>query len=69
MIKLKQSKTPADSDNRQKALAKGKKPQEHERDLKLSRKDAMGGSPADASVAGEEDAGVGLEFLVNKADD
>jgi hypothetical protein len=66
---IKQSKTPADSDNRQNTLVKSTKPQEHERDLKLSRKDAMGGCPADVSVAGEEDAGVGLEFLVNKADD
>ncbi len=63
------SKAPVDTDNRQNTLAKGKKPPEHERDLKLSRKDAMGGSPSDVSVGGEEDAGVGLEFLVNRDDD
>jgi hypothetical protein len=37
-----------------------------DRDIALSRKDARGGSPADASVGGEEDAGVGLEFVVRK---
>lgn len=37
---------------------------EDPRDLLLTRSDAAAGSPADASVAGEEDPGVGLEFLV-----
>lgn len=37
-----------------------------ERDFRLTREEAKGGSPADASVGGEEDAGVGLEFLVRK---
>ncbi len=43
-----------------------KKTHEDKRDMMLSRKDARGGSPSDVSVGGEEDAGVGLEFLVNK---
>lgn len=35
-----------------------------DRDLLLTMEEARGGSPADVSVGGEEDAGVGLEFLV-----
>lgn len=38
-----------------------------DRDLLLSRKDARSGSPSDASVGGEEDAGGGLEFLVSES--
>lgn len=37
-----------------------------DRDFELSREDAKGGSPSDTSVGGEEDAGVGLEFVVRK---
>lgn len=39
-------------------------PPDDERDITLSRKDAAAGAPADYSVAGEEDPGVGLEFMV-----
>lgn len=35
-----------------------------EKDLELNRKSSEAASPADASVSGEEDPGVGLEFLV-----
>lgn len=37
-----------------------------ERDFQLSESDAAAGAPADASVCGEEDPGVGLEFLVKE---
>lgn len=37
-----------------------------DRDYVLTREEARGGSPSDISVGGEEDAGVGLEFLVRK---
>lgn len=36
------------------------------RDITLSDEDAAAGAPADSSVAGEEDPGVGLEFLVKR---
>lgn len=36
------------------------------RDVTLSDEDAEAGAPADSSVAGEEDPGAGLEFLVKR---
>jgi hypothetical protein len=39
------------------------------RDITLSHKEAQAGSPDDSAVCGEEDIGVGLEFLVSDDQD
>ena len=39
------------------------------RDITLSHKEAQAGSPDDSAVCGEEDIGVGLEFLVTDDQD
>lgn len=43
-----------------------KKPVNKVHETELSKKEAEAGAPADSSVAGEEDPGVALEFLVDK---
>lgn len=39
---------------------------EDQRDLTLTEEEAKAGAPSDESVTGEEDPGVGLEFLVKR---
>lgn len=41
-------------------------PLDEERDYFVSKEHVEAGSPADHSVCGEEDPGVGLEFVVRK---
>lgn len=41
---------------------------EKQRDLVLTHKEALAGSPDDIAVCGEEDVGAGLEFLVTRDD-
>lgn len=43
--------------------------EEDNRDSSLSHEDAVAGCPSDAAVAGEEDAGIGVEFLVRESED
>ena len=38
------------------------------RDVTLSHADAVAGCPPDLAVAGEEDAGIGIECLVQECD-
>lgn len=61
--KMQEDKTPSD-----KKAGERWCDQPDQRDYVLTRDEARGGSPADISVGGEEDAGVGLEFLVRKID-
>lgn len=41
---------------------------EDKRDTTLSHEDAIAGCPEDFTVVGEEDAGIGIEFLVWEAE-
>lgn len=41
---------------------------EKQRDLVLTHKEALAGSPDNIAVCGEEDIGAGLEFLVTRDD-
>lgn len=64
--KVPASKGPADNRQNPEASAKGSP---SGRDFTLSESDAAAGAPADESVCGEEDPGVGLEFLVKELND
>ncbi len=63
---MSQTKPPADQEPHASHPESSAPPCHHERDYRLSRRDAAAGAPADASVTGEEDPGAGLEFLVKK---
>lgn len=52
--------------NRSTTHHRGDEADKPSRDFILSDEDAEAGAPADSSVAGEEDPGVGLEFLVKR---
>lgn len=52
-------------------MSESKKPNKHaatedQRDLTLTEREAEAGAPPDESITGEEDPGVGLEFLVKR---
>lgn len=55
-----------DKKNTTRKTREKKKPHKNKRDITLSPEDAKGGSPANVSVGGEEDAGAGLESVVRK---
>lgn len=60
------SKSPPKKTNSTKAKDGVSKGGSDPRDYTLSEADAKAGGPADQSVAGEEDPGAGLEFLIKR---
>lgn len=60
---------PSNGETQERKKVKASLVEDDNRDRKLSHEDAVAGCPSDSAVTGEEDAGIGVEFLVRESED